>query len=125
MAPALRTPGPKSRRNVIAMTYIKKTGPTVNILEWRDCRRNTLVGFCKIGIPAWGLHVDGVAIHRRAGEDRRWAQLPSRPMVENGGLVKDENGKPKYFPIFSFDTKEDEWALMDAILSAYGEYSDA
>lgn len=48
-------------------------------------RKNTLIGFARIRIAELRLVISGVAIHERG--EARWAQLPSRPWVQNGAVV--------------------------------------
>lgn len=63
--------------------------------SWRPLRRgSTLLGFAAISLPN-GLLIDGISIHRRG--ERRWAQLPRRPMLDADGLaLRDEGGKIRY-----------------------------
>jgi hypothetical protein len=64
-------------------------------------RRNSLLGFAKIRFGS-GVIIGDVACHH-AGS-RLWASPPSMPWVKAGQLVIDEaTGKPKYFPIISFE----------------------
>ena len=77
-------------------------------LDWRECNRNTLKGFAKIKIPAWGLILDGIAVHEK--EDRSWAQLPARPQLDKEGTVlREDDGKIKYAKIMEFDDKRKSW----------------
>ena len=67
----------------------------VEIAEWRDVPRNTLLGFAKVQFPEPGISFDGVAVHSKNG--RGWAQLPSRPLVDSSRkLMLDDTGKIKY-----------------------------
>jgi hypothetical protein len=87
------------------------------VLDWRPCERNTLKGFCKIKVPAWGLVIDGVAVH--AKEDRKWAQLPARPQVDkDGNVIREDDGKIKYAKILEFDNKRKAWDFSDAVVEA-------
>jgi hypothetical protein len=89
----------------------------IDVLEWRACERNTLLGFAKIKVNSWGLVIDGVAIHKK--NDRKWAQLPSRPQIgKDGTVMKDEAGKSKYAIILEFDDKRRAWDFSDAVVAA-------
>jgi hypothetical protein len=41
------------------------------------------------------LTIRDVAIHEKG--EARWAQLPAKPQVKDGALVKDATGKIQYF----------------------------
>ena len=48
---------------------------------------------------------DGVAVHEKDG--RRWAQLPSRPVLDGDReLVKEFDGKISYARVMEFDDRE-------------------
>jgi hypothetical protein len=81
---------------------------TVIYTDWCALHRNTLVGFATIRIRELRLEIAGVAIHEKNG--KRWAQLPARPQVKDGALVRDADGKIAYAPIMQFDSR----ALADA-----------
>jgi hypothetical protein len=90
---------------------------TVTCAGWRPLQRNTLLGFATVRIAEMRMTVADVAVHEKNGS--RWAQLPSKPMISKGrDLVTDDNGKIKYAPIFSFDSKEVERAFSAAVVKA-------
>jgi hypothetical protein len=76
---------------------------SIALLEWRPLKRNSLRGFATIRLGKF-LKISDIAIH--ASHGRRWAQLPSKPQVENGVHVKDQNGKPKWVPILSWTERD-------------------
>src|SRR5262245_36266553 len=81
-------------------------------LDWRPCNRNTLRGFAKVKIPAWGLILDGLAVHEKEG--RQWAQLPARPQVDkDGNVLREDDGKIRYAKIMEFADKEAGWKFSD------------
>jgi hypothetical protein len=89
----------------------------VIVLDWRPCERNTLRGFAKIKIPAWGLTLDGVALHEK--EDRKWAQLPARPQIDkDGNVMREDSGKIKYAAIMEFTDKRKAWNFSDEVVAA-------
>ena len=90
---------------------------TIVVLDWRPCVRNTLQGFAKIKVPAWGLTIDGVGIHKK--EDRSWAQLPARPQIDSAGnVLREDTGKVKYAKILEIDDKRRAWDFSDAVVAA-------
>src|SRR5262249_49884427 len=87
------------------------------VLDWRPCNRNTLRGFAKIKIPAWGLILDGVAVHEKEGRD--WAQLPARPQInKDGDVIREDDGKIRYAKIMEFDDKRKSWDFSDEVVAA-------
>lgn len=95
----------------------------VRILDWREMRRGSLLGFAKIELPS-GMVVHDVTI--LTGERGPWASPPSKPMVGRDGVVmKDGNGKVRYSPIVEFKSKEirDRWsaAVIEAMREAHAE----
>jgi hypothetical protein len=88
-------------------------------LDWRPCNRNTLRGFAKIKIPAWGLILDGVAVHTK--EDKSWAQLPARPQIDkDGNVIREDDGKIRYAKMIEFDDKRKAWEFSDEVVAAVG-----
>ena len=87
-------------------------------LEFRPCDKGTLKGFAKIEVPAWGLVLDGVAVHDRG--DRAWAQLPARPQLgPDGAALRDEaTGKVKYCKIMEFTDKRKAYPFSDEVVAA-------
>lgn len=99
------------------MTYSNTKTPAVTCLEWRACERGALLGFTKIAIPAWHLEIDGITVYRK--NERSWAQLPTRPMLDaDRELVRDDDGKPRYAKILWFDDREIADRFSDAIIAA-------
>lgn len=90
---------------------------TVTCTDFREIQRNTLLGFATINIAEMKMTVSDVAIHEKNG--RRWAQLPSKPMVgRDKTVITDNDGKVKYVPIFKFDNKDVERAFSSAVVKA-------
>jgi len=85
--------------------------------EFKPFKRNTLMGFAVIKIDAMKLTIKDVAVHEKNG--KRWAQLPSKPMVSrDGAVLKDDAGKIKYSVIMEFDGKEVRDAFSAAAVAA-------
>jgi|SRR6516164_619821 hypothetical protein len=90
---------------------------TIVVLDWRPCVRNTLQGFAEIKVPAWGLTIDGVAIHKK--EDHAWAQLPARPQIDReGNILREDDGKIKYAKVMEIDDKRKAWEFSDSVVAA-------
>src|SRR5262245_22946381 len=89
---------------------------TVRCIDFKPYTRNTLRGFCDVHVAEVQLTIKDVAVHTRDG--RSWAQLPAKPQVRDGVLVKDDSGKLVYFPMMTFDDREVADALSRAVLNA-------
>jgi len=48
----------------------------------------------------------------------RWAALPAKPMLKDGVLLKDAEGKPLYLPLMEFTSKEARDAFSAAVVQA-------
>jgi hypothetical protein len=83
---------------------------------WRPLRRNTLRGFATVTIPEICLEITDIALHVKG--ERRWAQLPSKPMIRDGVVLEDDSGKPKYLPILRFTTRQVSDAFSAAVIRA-------
>ena len=73
---------------------------TVECVGFHSIRRNTLKGYACINISELKLKVSDVAIHQR--DAQRWAQLPAKPMVRDGELVRDGPNKLRWVEILEF-----------------------
>jgi len=62
------------------------------------------------------LEVRDVAVHRK-GAARR-AQLPAKPQVRDGALVKDDAGRVQYVHIMDFDSRDVRDAFSRAVIAA-------
>ena len=93
----------------------------INCLSFKPYRSGTLRGFASIDVPKMRLRVHSVVLHEKDG--RRWAQLPSQPLVRDGELVRDEAKKLKYSPpVLEFDDQDIARAFSDAIVQAVEVY---
>jgi hypothetical protein len=78
--------------------------PSLRLLGFRAVRKNSLRGFASIRLPN-GLVVNDVTIGEASG--KRWARLPSKPMVDRDGqLMRDAGGKIRYAPVIEWGTPE-------------------
>ena len=92
---------------------------TLKCTDFRPINRKTLLGFATINIAEMRMTISDVAIHERDG--KRWAQLPSKPMIKGTEVLKDDNGKVRYSPIFNFESKEVEKAFSTAAVKAVSD----
>jgi hypothetical protein len=89
---------------------------TISCTAFRPLQRNTLLGFATITIAELKLEIKDVAIHEKNG--KRWAQLPSKPQVRDGALVRGDDGKVQYTPIMSFARRAVADAFSAAVIRA-------
>jgi DNA-binding cell septation regulator SpoVG len=54
------------------------TPSAVRILDWRELRKNSLLGFAKVELPS-GMVISDVTI--LSGERGPWASPPSKPVI--------------------------------------------
>jgi hypothetical protein len=93
------------------------------ILDWRPLRRNSLLGFARVQLPS-GLVINDCII--LTGERGPWATPPSKPQISrDGNVIKDQNGKIRYTPVFEFTSREirDRWsgAVIEALRTSHPE----
>lgn len=92
---------------------------SVTCEDFRQLSRNTLRGFAVIRIEQMKLTIRDVAIHAKG--DKRWAQLPARPQIKDGALVKDATGKVQYVQLFEFTSHAVRTAFSEAVIRAVAE----
>jgi hypothetical protein len=97
---------------------------TVTCESFHPLTRNTLRGFAEISIAELRLKIRDVAIHQKG--EARWAQLPAKPQVKDGVLVKDPGtGKIQYTPIMQFDSRAVRDAFSRVVIDALLEFAPA
>jgi hypothetical protein len=90
---------------------------TITCAEFRALRRNTLRGFATVEIAEMKLTIRDVAVHEK--NESRWAQLPAKPQLKDGALVKDPaTGKVAYTPVMDFASREVRDAFSAAVVRA-------
>jgi DNA-binding cell septation regulator SpoVG len=97
--------------------------PLPKITDWREMRRNGLLGFAKVEFPS-GLVINDVTILQ--GERGPWASPPSKPMIDrDGNALRDDKGKIRYVPMIEFTSREvrNKWSdsVIEAIRAAHPE----
>ena len=93
---------------------------TLTCIGFRPFCKNILRGFADVRIEQMRLVLHELAIYEKNG--KAWAQLPSRPWVKDGQVVTDDDGKPKYTPLFEFDSAAVRTAFSDAVIRALLEH---
>ena len=89
---------------------------SLKILDWREMRRNSLLGFAKVEFPS-GMIVSDVTLLQ--GEKGPWASPPSKPMIgRDGAVMKDDAGKVRYVPIIEFVDKATRNRWSDSVIEA-------
>ena len=89
---------------------------SLKILDWREMRRNSLLGFAKVEFPS-GMIVSDVTVLQ--GEKGPWASPPSKPMIgRDGTVMKDDAGKVRYVPIIEFTSKDVRNRWSDSVIEA-------
>ena len=85
---------------------------TIEIVSFRNYKKNTLQGFLTIRLTNVGLEIRDATLHERGGE--RWVGLPSKPY--------EAEGETKYSYIVKFYEKAKYHQFQKAALEALDEY---
>ena len=92
------------------------TSPSIEILAFKPTRKNSLLGFAKIGLPS-GMVLIEVCI--LTGTNGPWASPPSKPMIDRDGqALREPNGKLKYSPVVDFKDKHTRERFSQAVIAA-------
>jgi hypothetical protein len=97
---------------------------TFRIHDWRQLRKNSLLGFARVELPSGMVVVDVTVL---TGERGPWASPPSKPMIASDGVVmKDSDGKIRYTPIIDFVSKDvrNSAAVIEAMRASHPEALD-
>ena len=89
---------------------------TVTCVEWKPITKNTLRGFCTVDFKELRLKIHEIAVHEK--DSRRWVALPSKPQMRDGQPILNENGKPAYSNLMTFDSREIGDAFSRAVIDA-------
>jgi hypothetical protein len=93
------------------------TAMPIALLEWKKVTKNSLRGFAKVRMGK-ALIVAEVAVHNSNG--RRWASMPSRPLLLADGTHKrdERTGKPAYVPLLSWADRETGDSFSEGVIAA-------
>jgi hypothetical protein len=86
----------------------------VILLDWRPMRKNSLLGFAKIKLGA--LEISDVTVHTANG--RKWAGLPSKPILDRDGTVKRDGDKIVYAKVLSWSDRGASDRFSEGVLLA-------
>jgi hypothetical protein len=88
----------------------------VSLISWKVIKRNSLRGFAKVRLGK-ALIISDVAVHCSHG--KRWAQLPSKPLIDaNGNAKRADNGKIQYVPLMEWGDRETSDSFSNGVLDA-------
>ena len=88
----------------------------ISLLGWKPMARNSLRGFAKIRLGK-SLIINDVAVHCSHG--KRWAALPSKPLVtQDGAVKKDQNGKMTYVPLMEWTDRDASDRFSEGVIAA-------
>jgi hypothetical protein len=97
------------------------TKMTVKCESFKPFRKNTLFGFAEILIAEIGLRIKDVTVFEKNG--KRWASLPSKPMLKDNALIRDADGKGQYVNMLEFSDRDVRDAFSTAVIRAVLEYA--
>jgi hypothetical protein len=88
---------------------------------FRPFEKNTLRGFAEIFVEGMQLTIKDVALHTK--NNARWAALPAKPMLKDGAVLKDADGKVQYVPVLEFSSRDVSNAFSVAAIEAVIKYA--
>lgn len=88
----------------------------VTISDWKPRQSGTLRGFFTAHLPS-GLTLHELSVHTRDG--KWWVMPASKPMLsKDGTALRDANGKIRYSPIVSFESRRARDRFNASVLGA-------
>lgn len=93
---------------------------SIEILKFRECKKNTLQGFVTVRMTSVGLEIRDICVHRR--DDQRWLSMPARS-------YRDADGKNQYAYILDWYDETRKEQFQRAVLGmldggGYGKKSN-
>ncbi len=89
---------------------------TITCTDFRPLHRNMLLGFAQVSVSELKLTIRDIASHQQG--EARWAQVPAKPQIKDGALLKDATGKVQYVHIMDFETRAVRDAFSRAVVDA-------
>jgi hypothetical protein len=105
----------------IAMTVRPAGKLAITCESFHPLVRNTLRGFASITIHELKLTIHDIAVHEKG--ESRWAQLPAKPQIRDGELVRDDAGKIQYWPVLEFGSRAVRDAFSTRVIEALLEFA--
>jgi hypothetical protein len=88
----------------------------MNIRDFREVRKNTLLGFFTLVLDS-GLVIKECSLHVK--DDRRWFSFPGKPQLDKDGvLIRDEGGKAVYANVIIIEDRDRREKLQALVLEA-------
>jgi hypothetical protein len=92
------------------------TSPPILVSDWKPRCSGTLRGFCTVHLPS-GLTLHEVSVHTRDGS--WWVMPASKPTIsKDGASLRDADGKIRYSPIVSFESRKARDRFNAGVLDA-------
>jgi hypothetical protein len=85
----------------------------VEIVKFREYRKNTLQGFLTVLLQPSGLEIRDCTVHQKG--DKRWIGMPAKP-------YQDDSGDTKYSLIVYFPDRDRSDLFQKAALAAFDRY---
>ena len=73
------------------------------LLAWRPLIRGSLRGFATIQL---GRSLKIIDVPLLCSNGKRWASLPSKPLIGDGKALLDDRGKQRYAPILEWSDRQ-------------------
>jgi len=86
-----------------------------NVTDWKIYSKNSLRGFFTLQLLDYGLEIRDCMLHEKNGN--RWVSFPAKPMLSNGSLMYNENGKAQYSFILNFYDKNKYNEMQSEVLN--------
>lgn len=80
--------------------------------------RSTLKGLAAFRLSGPEIEIHDCPVHEHPDNGRQWVALPARPIVQDGQLVRNEQGRIEYASLLRFKSKDDYRAFSEAALRA-------
>jgi hypothetical protein len=96
----------------------KTQSRSVEVLGFRQCQRNALLGFVTVRIRPPCLVISDIAVQRCGRTGKRWLSLPERPLFDACGMpIRDHCGKIAYVAVLKFDPCSDKWFTSSTLIA--------
>jgi hypothetical protein len=88
---------------------------------FRPWPQNTLRCFASLRLADIDLIIHDIAVHQKGGA--RWAQVPAKPQVRDGELIKDADGRIQYIRMLDFGSRAARVTFSAAVVAAALEHA--